>query len=671
MKNLYLTIILIVSNTLNAQTVEWAYKVLGFSSQLSSPKFSANQVLGKPNTMPDYGFSNCSWTPKTQNSLLDEWIKVAFLNPINVQQIIFAENFNPGAVSKIILYDSAGFEQLVYNKFELQPISEKGRIFNIFIPLTPYKVYALKLILLTDRIPGWNQIDAIGISNSNIPYTLSINLASVTDFKHKPENLGLNVNSQYHELAPVISPDGKTLYFTRDNHPENIGAEKKQDVWFSEVINDSLFTPAKNIGPPINNELNNYILSITPDGNLMLLGNIYEPSSKVKHGVSVSYFDGMNWSFPERLKIKEFYNINKHVAYCLGTDSKTLIMAIERDDSYGDIDLYVSFYDQDDDSWSAPKNLGPIVNTAAEEASPFLAADGITLYYSTSGYPGYGSNDIFITRRLDSTWANWTEPENLGPIINTTGWDAYFTIPASGNYAYFVSTKNSYGAEDIFRIILPNALKPKPVTLIQGRVLNAKTNQPIPARIVYETLPDGLQVGIARSNPLTGTYKIVLPAGNNYAFLAVADGFLAINENLDLRKIHKYQEISRDLFLVPIEHGQIVKLNNIFFELGKYELLPESYIELQRVIEFLKSNPNISIEIRGHTCNIGKVTDNQILSENRAQSVENYLISKGIEAYRLSTVGFGLKYPYVPNTSEENRRKNRRVEFVIIDKSSK
>lgn len=671
MKKVFLILIVIIIYPLKSQEIEWAYKVLGYSSQLSTTKFSANQVLGEPSVMPDFGFSNCSWTPKTQNSLIDEWIKVAFKNPINVQQIIINENYNPGAISKIILYDSAGFEYLVYNKYELYPLSEKGRIFNVFIPPTHYRVYALKLILLTEKIPGWNQIDAIGISNSNIPYKPAIKFAQEAEFTYKPQNLGKNVNSQYHELAPVITPDGKTLYFTRDNHPENIGEEKKQDVWYSEVINDSLFTLAKNIGSPINNELNNYILSITPDGNLMLLGNIYDPKSKIRHGVSVSYYDGLNWSFPEKLNIREFYNINKHVAYCLGADAKTLVMAIERDDSYGDIDLYVSFYDQNDDTWSVPKNLGPIVNTAAEEASPFLAADGVTLYYSTSGYPGYGNNDIFITRRLDSTWTNWTKPENIGPIINTTGWDAYFTIPASGDYAYFVSTKNSYGAEDIFRVKLPEALKPKPVALIQGRVINSKTKQPVAARIIYETLPDGKQAGIARSNPLTGSYKIVLPAGSNYAFLAVADGYIAINENLDLRKINKYQEISRDLFLVPIEHGQIVKLNNIFFERGKYDLLPESFVELQRVVEFLKLNPNIHIEIRGHTCDIGSVQDNQILSENRAKSVQDYLISKGIEPHRLNTIGFGLKHPDFPNTSEANRKKNRRVEFLIIDKSSK
>lgn len=650
---------------LTAQEVLWAEKVLGFSSELSTKRFSANQILGEPSVMYDFGFSNCAWTPKNPDSPKEEWIKVSFRQPAYVQQISISENFNPGTISKILLYDSAGFEHLVYNTFSNTPIDEKGRLFNVFISRTKFRVFSLKLILRTNEIPGWNQIDAIGISDSNIPAKLKINDVKDSDLKFKPENLGTNINSKYHELAPVISPDGHTLYFTRDGHPENVGIDKKQDIWYSTINEDSTFSPAKNFGTPINNELNNYALSITPDGNSMLLGNVYKPVSKIEHGVSMSYFDGEKWSFPEKLKVEDFYNLNRHATYCLGNDAKTLLSAIERDDSYGDIDIYVSFYN-DDGTWTAPMNLGPIVNTAAEEASPFLAADGVTLYYSTSGYPGYGNNDIFITRRLDDTWKNWSKPENMGPVLNTVGWDAYFTIPASGDYAYFVSTKASYGFEDIFRLILPESMKPQPVVLVSGRVINSKTDKPVSAKIRYETLPDGKEVGIARSNPRSGVYKIVLPAGKKFGFLAEAGGFVAVHENLDLRKTQKYQEIARDLYLVPVEDGQVIKMNNIFFEFAKFDLLPDSYSELNRVVTFLLANPDIKIEIHGHTCDIGSDERNQILSENRAKAVAQYLIENGIKPTRLSIKGYGRLTPLRPNTTEANRRKNRRVEFLII-----
>jgi len=650
----------------SADNIEWADKVLGYSSQLGEKKYGAIQVIGPPSVMPDFGFSNCSWTPKLQNSTIDEWIKVAFRKPIRVQQISIAENFNPGAVIKIILYDSLGIEHLVYNKFSSVPIEEKGRMFNVFIPRTPYEVYALKILMDTEGVPGWNQIDAIGISDSNIPVAHKIDIAQGSEITFRPINIGSKVNSPYHELAPVIAPDGKSLYFTRDGHPENIGAERKQDVWLSIVLQDSMYLLPKNMGPPINNELNNYILSITPDGNTMLLGNVYKPTMKAKHGVSMSYFDGEEWSFPEMLQIRDFYNTNKHVAYCLGNDAKTLIMAVEREDTYGDIDLYISFYNDDENIWSTPLNLGPNVNTAAEEASPFLASDGRTLYYSTSGLCGYGNNDIFITRRLDNSWTNWSKPENLGPILNSAGWDAYFTIPASGDYAYFVSTKGSYGNEDIFKVLLPISLRPQPVALVYGRVLNAKTNEPVAAKIVYETLPDGREIGHARSNPKTGVYKIVLPVGQKYGFLAVADSFVAINEHLDLRKSKKYEEILKDLYLVPIEHGQTVSLNNIFFDFAKYELLPESFSELNRVVAFLKGNPDINIELRGHTCDIGSEKNNYVLSNNRAHSVQEYLLSNGIPPERIISKGYGKSMPNLPNTNEENRSKNRRVEFIIL-----
>ena len=274
---------------------------------------------------------------------------------------------------------------------------------------------------------------------------------------------------------------------------------------------------------------------------------------------------------------------------------------------------------------------------------------------------------MFVSRRLDSTWTNSSEPVNLGPQLNTSGWDAYYTIPASGEYAYFVSTTNSYGQEDIFRVKLPESLKPKPVVLISGRVLDANNN-PVDAKIIYETLPNGKEAGIARSDPKTGEYKIALPAGAKYGFLAEAQGFIAINENLDLQNIKYYREITRDLHLVPIEQGQTIRINNIFFEFGKYELLEDSYAELNRIVGFLKDNPNISIQINGHTDNVGIPKSNLILSKKRAEAVEDYLISKGINNTRLNVKGYGQTKPIEKNNTEEGRSRTRRVEFVILNK---
>lgn len=657
-------IYILASSILQSQEVQWAYKVIGVSSQAGLKEFSSSQVLGKPNVMPDYGYSACSWMPNRTSKLPEEWIYVSFDYAMKVKKIIIAENYNPGMITKIYLYDTLYNQYLVYNNPKPQVDSIKGRIWNLSIPETPYMVKALKLIINNQKnIPI--QIDAIGIMSSNENYEVKIKTSNAIQKIGIPENLGQNVNSPFAELAPIISPDGKTLYFTRDEHPDNIGETKKQDIWFSDADSNGNFSLAKLIGAPINNQYNNFAVSITPDGNALVVGNTYLEDGTVGPGVSISYKQGEKWTLPKPLIIRNYVNKNKMVSYWLANDGKTLLLSIESDDTYGNSDLYVSFL-QNDGTWSTPLNLGPMINTAGAETTPFLASDGVTLYFSSNGYPGYGKNDLFVTQRLDDTWTNWKEPENLGPILNTPGWDAYYTCPASGEYAYFVSSKNSFGQTDIFRVLLPEELRPKIVVMIYGKVINKKTNTPVEAKISYELLPDGKEIGIARSNPVTGEYKIVLPAGYKYGFLAVAEGFVSINENLDLKNTYKYYEVKKDLYLVPIEHGQSIRLNNIFFEFAKYDLLEDSYSELNRVVEFMQKNPSIKIQIAGHTDNVGTKTFNNLLSERRAKAVAEYLISKGIEKNRIKTIGFGMEKPIASNDTDEGRQLNRRVEFTII-----
>jgi outer membrane protein OmpA-like peptidoglycan-associated protein len=309
-----------------------------------------------------------------------------------------------------------------------------------------------------------------------------------------------------------------------------------------------------------------------------------------------------------------------------------------------------------------------MLNTAGGESTPFLAADDMTLYFSTDGRVGYGSKDMFVTRRLDSTWVHWSEPENLGPLLNSPAWDAYYSIPASGDYAYFVSYQNSMGRADIFRAPLPLSVRPKPVVLIKGRVLNAATKEPLGAEIIYESLTSGKELGIAHSDPREGAYSIVLPAGELYGFLGQAIGFIPVSENLDLKELSSYQEITRDLYLVPIEAGSVVRLNNLFFDTGKWDLRPQSTKELSRLLKLLNDNPTMSIQIAGHTDDVGSDAMNLDLSKKRAAAVQNYLVQNGILAARLSSKGLGETKPQVPNDSPEHRQVNRRVEFSILQK---
>lgn len=657
----------------NDKNVQWASKVIGVSSQFisfnqpQSNEYRANQALGKPNKLPAYGESPCAWSPATKDNPQGEWIKVGFDQAKKIEQVVVAENHHPGAITQIYVYDEADKPQLIYKNVNVGAISVRGRMFSIKAK-TDFKVSAVEIRLSTDKVPGFNQIDAIAISSSTAPVEAKINLAEKIDFKSKPENLGSNINSRFQEVAPMVTPDGKTIYFTRARHPENIGGPEKQDVWFSKINLDGKFGKAVNIGAPINTEGHNSSFSITPDGNTMLLNNIYKGTTLEK-GLSMTRRVAENqWSNPEKVAIQGYYNLNDYSEFCLSQDGKMLLMTVQRNDSYGGKDIYFSRL-QADGSWSTPQNLGGVVNSAASETSPFLASDGKTLYYSTEGISGYGSYDIFVTRRLDNTWKKWTEPQNLGPEINTPGWDAYFSISARADYAYYTTFTNSMGGSDIFRVKLSDDNKPDPVALVQGKVFNAKTKEPIAAQILYEKLPDGENVGNASSNPENGEYKIVLNFGSKYAILAEAPGFISVDENIDLTTQTEYQEVTKDLFLVPIETGATIRLNNIFFVRSRFNLLPESYPELNRLIKVLQKNPNMEIRLEGHTEVFGSKKDQFKLAQNRVESVKRYLVENGdIDEKRIKLKSYGGSRPVSLELSEEARASNRRVEIKILKK---
>jgi outer membrane protein OmpA-like peptidoglycan-associated protein len=586
---------------------------------------------------------------------------------MKIQQIAVAESYNPSTVFKIFTYDKDGNEFLI-NTFTPRAISVKGRLLNVFFEMTNYDVHAVKIVLDGKAVPGYSSIDAIGVSDSNIPIEVTVNVAENIREDIVAERLSEKVNSSHSELRPLISPDGNTLFFSRRNHPDNIGGEKDlEDIWYSEKdLETGEWKEAKNMGLGLNNKGPNFISSITPDGNsvLLLLGNKYHNKGKMRAGVSVSQKTADGWSDPKPLNIKNNYNLSENANFYLSNSRKILLMSVQRTDTYGERDLYVSFL-ENEDNWSEPLNLGPVINTAHSELAPFLAADETTLYYSTKGFSGYGGNDIYVTRRLDDSWKSWTEPENLGPNINTDKDDEYFNIPASGEHAYY-SRAISENNLDIYRLQMPVFYKPAPVVLVKGKVYDSKTKKPIEAKILYEKLPEGMEIGEANSTEGTGDYQIILPSGAKYGYLAQSEGYLSINANIDLNNLTEYKEIEQDLYLVPIETEVVVRLNNIFFDFDKSDLKKESSPELNRLVQFLESFPDIAIEIRGHTDSKGSNLYNQKLSERRAKSVLDYITKNGINNKRVSSKGFGESVPITTNETDEGRTQNRRVEFIVI-----
>ncbi len=553
--------------------------------------------------------------------------------------------------------------------YNILKIEKHGIVIRFFINDKP--------VFSTEFVPFFGQFHGIALQRNTmvaVDYFMAtqeknpINLAPNTPFASKRERLSNNINTKYSEIAPVISPDGKRIYFGRIYDPRNYGKNHECDIWYSDLQPDGTWGPAIHAPKPLNNDGVNAVITVTPDGNALLLEGLYNPDGSFKsdQGISISYKISTGWSLPKPVKIKNFYNKNIYETYYLSNDSKVLLMSIERDDSYGDLDLYVSFR-QPDGSYSEPKNLGPVVNTFASESTPFLAADGKTLYFSSNGHPGYGSHDIFVSRRLDDSWTRWTKPQNLGPAINTPDWDTYLSIPAKGDYAYLASTYNSYGNEDIFRIKLTKEIQPDPVILVYGKVLDNETQKPIAAEIHYYDLRSGKEVGLARSNPTTGEYKITLPFGKIYGLKAQAKNYIAQSANIDLRNKEKeYSEYKMDLYLFPMKINQTIRLNNLFFKRASTELMPESYPELDRLVKLLKDHPTMVIELHGYTDYRGDKKVLLDLSRRRVETIKKYLILHGISPERIKTKAFGGSNPVYKGPIEEKHKLNRRVEFKIL-----
>lgn len=668
---------LAIASLANAQqSYVWAGKVVKVSSQRASGKspYSPEKVLGEPNAYPHGEVSAEAWSPKRENAS-EESIEVSFKKSLRPQQVAVVESANPGSVSKIELVDTKGERYAVYNNDNPGPLPVPFRVLSVNFPQTPYRVVGVVVTMQTDRVEGFNQIDAIGIAETKETF-VKRELATAkgeVKFDSLLINAGSAVNTRYTEIKPVISSDGKTLFFARQGHPENIGGrDDPQDVWYAKLEDPvrQTWSEARNLGRPINNEGPNGVASVSPDGNTILLINTYSADGVLSPGgASLATRTKTGWSAPVKLNILSYYNNSKqNVDYFLCNSGKILLMSVQRDDGAGDLDIYVSFL-QKFGVWSKPLNLGKTINTGKADFAPFMAADEKTLYFASEGHKGYGKSDIFYSKRLDDTWQSWSKPMNLGPDVNTADWDAYYTLSAAADHAYLVS--NRQGTEksrDILRIALVPEFRPEPVILVTGKVLDARTKQPLQAKIIYYSLVTGEELGVATTNPEDGTYTIVLPSGTSYGYLAEADGYIAISENIDATDITDYTEERRDLYMVPMEVGQKIKLNNIFFAQSKFYLRESSFSELNRLVRIMNDYPNLEILVEGHTDNQGNPKLNLDLSVDRVSEVKKYLERKGIEPNRVGTKGWGDTKPIASNAQEETRRLNRRVEFTITKK---
>ena len=509
------------------QKVYWADKLVANSTEYGDEYYSGHQALGVPNAFYDKGLEYMAWAPAKQSSNTGEYIHVSFKKAIHIQQIAIFEINSPGSISKIWLYDLDGKKHEVFENKSPSGSNSFNTVFRKKIPKTSYRVKEVKIELATKEVSGMNQIDAIAISDSKIDIMPKVNAINYDVSKiGEPEKLGPGVNSNFAERMPLITPDGQTLFFARKLHPQNIGDEGKDDIWVSYLQKNEEWSKAINMGAPLNNEKHNFVVSINPSGNSLYVANDY--SGGKKDALSITRKVGRTWKEPKRLNITDHYNESKFVNYHVCNNGKILLMAVKREDTFGDRDLYVSFKVRGNE-WTEPKNLGSQINTVSSENSAFLASDNKTIYFSSNGHPGYGGYDIFVTKRLDNTWQNWSKPKNLGMPINSSINDLSFSIPASGDFAYFSAghIKNT----DLYRIRLPEEAQPEPVKLMSANFIDAETKKPVIAKVTFENLNNDID------GRLEQTYgkdaKFVVPQGENISFYAQAEGYFPVSDHLN------------------------------------------------------------------------------------------------------------------------------------------
>ncbi|MBX2962985.1 MAG: OmpA family protein [Cyclobacteriaceae bacterium] len=488
------------------------------------------------------------------------------------------------------------------------------------------------------------------------------------------------VNSVYDEQNPIVSPDGKTLYLTIGNHPQNVGGIRDRgDIWFSVWVGDGWSAPV-HAGPVLNDRSYNGVAGFSDDGELMYLLGHYDPTGQARtQGIAVSRKTGSGWSKPENVFIPYFQNKSTVLSGHVAMDGRVFIYSAETYGSYGVEDLYVTTRGTDG-RWSEPRNLGSSINTSLQELTPSLSEDGNTLYFSSNGRSGLGSFDVYYSNRLDDSFLRWSVPVNINQPVNSAGRELFFKAFNTHGYSLYTSTTNSDGYGDI-RFYKPDpkdstVLLVVPDTLIKmrekkyiiaeneirvyGKVYDAVNEIPVKAGLKFAGATNTYAIESQRSLG----YSVNVNSTDTYTLEVIADGYISSLEKLDLHTL-ELRELEMDFRLQPIVIGATVNLKNVLFVQSKPALLPESYQELDLVVAFMKSNPTVEIELAGHTDSRGSFRQLMELSQQRVNRVKEYMVSKGIDKKRITGKGYGGSKPIANNDTEEGRMLNRRVEFII------
>lgn len=483
----------------------------------------------------------------------------------------------------------------------------------------------------------------------------------------QPRTLGPAINSELPEYLPSLSADGSLLVFTR--------VVNGQEDFYTSTWSEEGWQAAQPL-TELNTRINEGAHCLSANGRVLVFTACNYPDGMGSCDLYISQREGSAWTMP--LNIGAPVNTDGYETQpSLSADGNILLFTSTRPGGYGKNDLWQSIR-QPNGRWGAPQNLGSLINTPEDDQAPFLHPDGQTLYFMSKGHPGLGSFDLYLSRR--DSLGQWQQPVNLGYPINTPVHEGAIVVSTDGGRAFYTKEEGAVGISgfprtDIYTFDLYPEARPLPVTYAKGIVRDALTRQPLQADVEIQ-IPGRETVLMRTQSAEDGTFLVCLPIGKTYALHVQRKGYVFFSENFDLSNTSdslRAYVLTADLqplrarTTMPVDTASApVALRNVFFASGSAELLPASVEELQRLLRLLRENPDMRIQINGHTDDIGEEKDNQVLSEQRAKAVRDYLAAQGVDTSRLTYRGFGESMPIAPNDSAENRQRNRRTEFVRL-----
>jgi len=470
-----------------------------------------------------------------------------------------------------------------------------------------------------------------------------------------PKNLGDSVNSSSSEYYPSVTVTDDALVFTRRT------GNAREDFLLSAITNKDSFNKAAPLDGDINLEPRKGAITVSQDGDWLFFAADIAGAGLGDFDIYKSIYTQAGWSEQENLGDSintDFWESSPAIS----PDKRALYFSSNRPGGYGGRDLYVSYL-KPNGHWTEAVNMGPTINTAGDELAPFIHADNQTLYFTSDGLPGYGGSDLFVLKKISN--GKWGTPENMGYPINTIENEGSLAVAADGYTAYYASDReDSRGGLDIYSFTLPAHARPFKTIYVKGNITDVVTNKGLPANLELTDNASGTLINKVQTDEL-GHYFITLPEGKDYTFTVNRKGYLFYSSAYALSGAAPDSTYVKNIALAPIKLASSFVFTQVLFDNNSFALLPASLPELNKLVQILEENPSMYIQISGYTDNIGKASDNLILSTNRAKAIVNYLSGKGIATERLSYKGFGSDNPIATNDTPEGRALNRRTSFTI------